>query len=31
VRVDFKRNIALVSVGLGQWEVSLDEVFPADE
>ncbi len=28
VRVDFKRNIALVSVGLGQWEVSLDEVFP---
>jgi DNA mismatch repair protein MutS2 len=29
VRVDFKRNIALVSVGLGQWEVPLDEVFPA--
>jgi DNA mismatch repair protein MutS2 len=28
VRVDFKRNIALVSVGLGQWEVPLDEVFP---
>jgi len=31
VRVDFKRNIALVSVGIGQWEVPLDEVFPADE
>jgi DNA mismatch repair protein MutS2 len=30
VRVDFKRNIALVSVGLGQWEVPLDDVFPAD-
>src|SRR5262249_194786 len=29
VRVDFKRNIALVSVGLGQWEVPLEEVFPA--
>jgi DNA mismatch repair protein MutS2 len=29
VRVDFKRNIALVSVGIGQWEVPLEEVFPA--
>jgi DNA mismatch repair protein MutS2 len=28
VRVDHKRNIAIVSVGLGQWEVPLDEVFP---
>jgi DNA mismatch repair protein MutS2 len=28
VRVDHKRNTALVSVGLGQWEVPLDEVFP---
>jgi DNA mismatch repair protein MutS2 len=28
VRVDFKRNTASVSVGIGQWEVSLDEVFP---
>jgi DNA mismatch repair protein MutS2 len=28
VRVDHKRHIAVVSVGLGQWEVSLDEVFP---
>jgi DNA mismatch repair protein MutS2 len=29
VRVDFKRNLALVSLGLGQWEVPLEEVFPA--
>jgi DNA mismatch repair protein MutS2 len=28
VRVDHKRNIAVVSLGLGQWEVPLDEVFP---
>ena len=28
VRVDHKRNVALVSLGLGQWEVPLDEVFP---
>jgi DNA mismatch repair protein MutS2 len=28
VRVDFKRNLAVISVGLGQWEVPLDEVFP---
>jgi DNA mismatch repair protein MutS2 len=28
VRVDHKRNVAQVSVGLGQWEVSLDEIFP---
>jgi DNA mismatch repair protein MutS2 len=28
VRVDFKRNIAVVSLGLGQWELPLDEVFP---
>jgi DNA mismatch repair protein MutS2 len=31
VRVDHRRNTALVSVGLGQWEVSLDEVFPQQE
>ena len=31
VRVDFKRNIAVVSVGLGQWEVPLDDVFPAEK
>jgi len=29
VRVDFKRNLAVVSVGLGQWEVPLQDVFPA--
>lgn len=28
VRVDHKRNLAVVSLGLGQWEVPLDEVFP---
>lgn len=28
VRVDHKRNVAMVSLGLGQWEVSLEEVFP---
>ncbi|MCI0458697.1 MAG: DNA strand exchange inhibitor protein [Gemmataceae bacterium] len=28
VRIDAKRNLAVVSVGLGQWEVPLDEVFP---
>jgi DNA mismatch repair protein MutS2 len=28
VRVDHKRAVAVVSVGLGQWEVPLDEVFP---
>jgi DNA mismatch repair protein MutS2 len=28
VRVDYKKNIAVVSLGLGQWEVPLDEVSP---
>jgi DNA mismatch repair protein MutS2 len=28
VRMDHKRNVAVVSLGLGQWEVPLDEVFP---
>jgi DNA mismatch repair protein MutS2 len=28
VRIDFKRNLAVVSLGLGQWEVPLEEVFP---
>ncbi|MFL5339822.1 MAG: endonuclease MutS2 [Gemmataceae bacterium] len=28
VRVDHKKNLATVSVGLGQWEVPLDELFP---
>jgi DNA mismatch repair protein MutS2 len=30
VRVDQKRNVAVVSLGLGQWEVPLDEVFPLE-
>ena len=28
VRVDHKRNIVVVSLGLGQWEVPIGEVFP---
>jgi DNA mismatch repair protein MutS2 len=31
VRVDFKKNIALVRVGIGQWEVPFDEVFPLEK
>jgi DNA mismatch repair protein MutS2 len=31
VRVDHKRNLAVVSLGLGQWEVSLDEVYPLEQ
>jgi DNA mismatch repair protein MutS2 len=31
VRVDHGKQLALVSVGLGQWEVPLDELFPLDE
>jgi DNA mismatch repair protein MutS2 len=31
VRIDAKRNLAVVKAGLGQWEVLLDEVFPIDE
>jgi DNA mismatch repair protein MutS2 len=31
VRVDHKRNMAVVSLGLGQWEVPLEEVFPVGE
>jgi DNA mismatch repair protein MutS2 len=30
VRVDAKRNVALVSLGLGQWEVPLEDVFPPE-
>jgi DNA mismatch repair protein MutS2 len=30
VRIDHKKNLAVVSVGLGQWEVPLDDVFPMD-
>jgi DNA mismatch repair protein MutS2 len=28
VRVDVKRGVAVVNLGLGQWEVTFDEVFP---
>jgi DNA mismatch repair protein MutS2 len=28
VRIDHHRNLAVVSLGLGQWEVPLDEVYP---
>jgi DNA mismatch repair protein MutS2 len=28
VRVDHRRNVAVVSLGIGQWEVPLEEVFP---
>ncbi len=30
VRVDAKRHLAVVSVGLGQWEVPLEEIFPLE-
>lgn len=30
VRVDSRKNIAIVSVGLGQWEVPMEEVFPLE-
>jgi DNA mismatch repair protein MutS2 len=30
VRVDHKRQVAVVSLGLGQWEVPLDEIFPME-
>ena len=31
VRVDHRRNLVVVSVGLGQWEVPLEDVFPAEK
>jgi DNA mismatch repair protein MutS2 len=30
IRTDAKKQVALVSVGLGQWEVPFDELFPID-
>ena len=30
VRTDFRRNTVMVSVGIGQWEVGLEEVFPEE-
>ena len=31
IRADAKKRVALVSVGLGQWEVPFDELFPLDK
>jgi DNA mismatch repair protein MutS2 len=31
VRIDHRRNVVVVSLGLGQWEVALEEVFPVPE
>jgi DNA mismatch repair protein MutS2 len=31
VRIDHGKQVALVSVGLGKWEVPIDELFPLDE
>jgi DNA mismatch repair protein MutS2 len=31
VRTDFKKNLVVVSVGIGQWEVPLEEVFPEEK
>jgi len=31
VRLDHKKNAAVVSVGLGQWEVPLEEVLPLEQ
>jgi DNA mismatch repair protein MutS2 len=31
VRVDHRRNLAVVSVGLGQWEVPLEELTPVED
>jgi DNA mismatch repair protein MutS2 len=30
IRIDHRKNLAVVSVGLGQWEVPLEEVFPLE-
>jgi DNA mismatch repair protein MutS2 len=31
VRIDHKRGTALVSVGIGQWEVTLEDILPVEE
>jgi DNA mismatch repair protein MutS2 len=31
VRIDHKKNVAIVSLGIGKWEVVLDEIFPVQE
>jgi DNA mismatch repair protein MutS2 len=30
IRIDHRKNLAVVSVGLGQWEVPLEEIFPLE-
>jgi len=30
VKVDSKKQLVTVSLGLGQWEVPFDEIFPSD-
>src|SRR5262245_1087045 len=30
VRADFKKNLVVVNLGLGQWDVGLEEVFPVE-
>ncbi len=30
VRTDFKKNLVVVNLGLGQWDVGLEEVFPVE-
>jgi DNA mismatch repair protein MutS2 len=30
VRTDFKKNTVVVNLGLGQWEVALEDVFPSE-
>jgi DNA mismatch repair protein MutS2 len=30
VRTDFRKNVVVVSLGIGQWEVALEEVFPVE-
>jgi DNA mismatch repair protein MutS2 len=31
VRSDLRKNVAIVSVGFGQWEIPIDEIFPWEE
>jgi DNA mismatch repair protein MutS2 len=30
IRIDHRKNLAVVSVGLGQWEVPLEEIYPLE-
>nr|WP_232056161.1 DNA strand exchange inhibitor protein [Tuwongella immobilis] len=31
IRIDHRKNIVVVSVGIGQWEVPIEEIFPLQE